>query len=210
MSARLSVVVVIFCFSVCANAQTYTLGIHRDSNQAIDSAVTHEAQQELQRLLAPAGIRVTWQNADERKTDATYEKLVVAFYDGNCSVAELPAVGFAPHTNKLADTVIGSEGQLRPFFRVDCSRLIWTLRPLLDRLNVPARNLVFGRAMARVMAHEIYHILADAAGHAESGIAKPSFSIKDLITNRFDFSTASLDRMRDQTNQPRIAVNQAN
>jgi hypothetical protein len=180
------------------------LGIHLDGHQRIDSAVAQAAQQELDRLLSPAGIHVA---LDDRNQ---YNRLVVASFDGDCSVAELQSITFTPKSNKLADTAIGSEGGIRPFFRVDCARVIWTLRPMLDHLNVPARNIVFGRAMARVMAHEIYHVLAAATDHAEAGIAKPSLSFEDLVSDRFGFDASSLDRIHDQTNPRQIAVDRAN
>ncbi|HLH32228.1 MAG TPA: hypothetical protein VKY31_13575, partial [Terriglobia bacterium] len=70
--------------------------------------------------------------------------------------------------------------------------------------------VLFGRAMARVMAHEIYHVLAAATDHAGSGIAKPSLSFEDLVSDRFAFDGSSLDRIHDQTNAQRIAVDLAN
>ena len=47
--------------------------------------------------------------------------------------------------------------------------LMWAAalgRPTLESLSVPLRHSVFGRALARVMAHEIYHILAHTTEHA--------------------------------------------
>jgi hypothetical protein len=70
------------------------------------------------------------------------------------------------------------------------------LRPSIERLSVPMRNIVFGRALGRVVAHELYHILALTTEHAEAGVAKPSFSAQDLMSDRFSFNPASLERLR--------------
>ena len=70
------------------------------------------------------------------------------------------------------------------------------LAPTLEPLSAPFRAEVFGRALARVIAHEIYHIVAQTTDHGESGLAKPELSRDDLVSSRFDLSAASLRRMR--------------
>ncbi|HYR43293.1 MAG TPA: hypothetical protein VER98_09735 [Terriglobia bacterium] len=55
---------------------------------------------------------------------------------------------------------------------------------------------VLGRALGRVAAHEIYHIVAQTTEHQESGIAKAAFSVRDLTANRFELDSSSLWRMR--------------
>ena len=54
----------------------------------------------------------------------------------------------------------------------------------------------FGRALARVAAHEIYHIVAQTTEHQERGVAKAAFSVRDLMSARFDLDIWSIERMR--------------
>jgi hypothetical protein len=202
MSAILSAVATILCLALSVEAQSYHLGIYDASTRRIDSAAAHEVRQEIQRLLTPAGIEVGWQDAQRSNSTVVFHKLAIASFDGECAVNELPSTGsISPQKNKLADTVLGKEGRVRPFFDVDCNRLILALRPLLDRVNVPMRNIILGRAIARVMAHEVYHIVAQTTDHAEVGVAKESLSREDLIAEHFDFSQPSLDRMRREVNK---------
>jgi hypothetical protein len=49
--------------------------------------------------------------------------------------------------------------------------------------------------MARVVAHELYHVLSQDHGHAEDGVGKPAFGTSDLLANRFVFASASRDRL---------------
>jgi hypothetical protein len=58
------------------------------------------------------------------------------------------------------------------------------------------RERILGRAMARAIAHEMYHIFAQTTGHESSGIAKASLSLSDLSSAEFDFSPESLRRMQ--------------
>jgi hypothetical protein len=95
----------------------------------------------------------------------------------------------------LADSAI-SEGRLLPFIRVNCEYLAQMLAADLRPLNVTKRDAVFGRALGRVVAHEIYHIMGETTGHQVHGVAKASFSVRDLLGGDFEFDTASLDQMR--------------
>jgi hypothetical protein len=197
MSAVWRAVFATFCFSFCVNAQMRTLAVYQSAAQHIDSITLHELQKEVQRVLDPAAIHVAWRQTSERGMAEQLDKLAVASFEGDCSVAELPPLFPTSRlAGMLADTVVGKDGQVQPFFRVDCSRIIRNLRPSLDRLNVPMRSVMVGRALGRVVAHEIYHIVAETAVHAEAGVAKPSFSPEDLIAERFDFTAISLERLR--------------
>jgi hypothetical protein len=47
-----------------------------------------------------------------------------------------------------------------------------------------------------VIAHEIYHIVAQTSRHHDSGAAKAAFSIRDLTNPRFELDPWSLALMR--------------
>ncbi len=50
--------------------------------------------------------------------------------------------------------------------------------------------------MARLLAHEFYHVLAQTDDHTQTGIAKARFSTADLLAEHFDFETIAIDRLR--------------
>jgi len=50
--------------------------------------------------------------------------------------------------------------------------------------------------MARLLAHELYHILAQTDDHTMVGIAKARFSTADLLADHFDFEASALERLR--------------
>src|SRR5262249_35999411 len=135
--------------------------------------------------LAPAGLDVVWKNTAERRAGEDFELIVVASFKGSCS-GEASTVASAAVS--LADTSI-SDGHILPFFRVDCVRLIQMLGPQAD-------SSVLGRAIGRVVAHEIYHIVAHTTEHHYTGVAKASFSTHDLTASRFEFDSWTISRMR--------------
>ncbi len=56
-------------------------------------------------------------------------------------------------------------------------------------------DLLFGRALARVLAHELYHVLAKTHSHTGQGIADKSLSGAQLISERLELNQAELERM---------------
>ena len=196
MLARWSTLLGILCFSVCAQAQTRTLAVYPGDVRTLDSIAAHSLQVELQRVLTPAGIHVAMQPQGPPSGSDEFQLLVVSSFQGDCSVNTLPIQRtVAVRSKPLADTSV-SRGQVLPYFQVDCSRIIGILSPALERLSIPMRQMIFGRALARVMAHEIYHIVAHTTTHDASGIAKASLSLEELTATTFDLTPASLHRMQ--------------
>lgn len=205
MSAVLPAVLLTLCISVCADARVRQLAVFSSPALSADSVLNTTIQDELQQLLTPAGIDVVWRLAGKSDPREQFEVVVVGSFAGLCSVAELPAAAISARTSVLGETYVSSNGRVLPYFKVDCARLIQTLRPTLERLSLPLRRVVFGRAVARVVAHEIYHILAQALAHDDLGVAKPSFSIEDLTAERFHFDFASLERMQSVARPAAVA-----
>ena len=58
------------------------------------------------------------------------------------------------------------------------------------------RDYLYGRAMARIAAHELYHVMMGSRDHGREGVAKPSISTADLLDERFDFDRIALSRLR--------------
>jgi hypothetical protein len=196
MSAARRAVFAIFCFCVCAHAQTRTLAVYSDSARHLESSALQALQTELQRILIPAAIDTTWiQPSKDKQAHPEVQLAVVGTFDGDCSVENLPQLqGRAIQTRTLAESSISS-GHILPFFRVDCNQVIRTLSPALRSVSVPMRERILGRALARTIAHEIYHILAQTTDHNRTGIAKAVLTMSDLYSTRFDFSSETLRRM---------------
>jgi hypothetical protein len=49
-----------------------------------------------------------------------------------------------------------------------------SITPRILALAHPERETVFGRALGRVLAHELYHMMTGASKHAEAGVFKAS------------------------------------
>lgn len=64
-----------------------------------------------------------------------------------------------------------------------------------DRLR-PNEAALIGRAIGRIVAHEVIHAVAPALEHARSGLMAASFNRSHLLANRLDMDAASLRWLR--------------
>jgi hypothetical protein len=176
MSLTLRALLLLLFASVCAQAQNRTLALYANSTAGLDGESRTAMRNEVQRLLSPAGLEVVWRDAARRAAGEDFELVAVASFQ------------FGPAGASLADTSI-ADGRIIPFFNVECMRVMQMLGPRVD-------STTLGRALGRIIAHEIYHIVARTTDHHDTGVAKAAFSVRDLTNPRFDFDAWSLARMR--------------
>ena len=185
MSCTLRALLLVVCLSFCANAQTRSLALYSGPARGLDPKASLFMHSELQELLSPVGIDVVWKTLAARKSGENFELVAVVTFDGACEGTKAAPI---PVAAVLADTSI-ADGHVLPFFRIDCVRLLGMLGP-----NVKPE--VLGRALGRLAAHEIYHIVAQTTEHQETGIAKATFSIRDLTAARLELDAWSVALMR--------------
>ena len=195
MTMAIRAALLIICLSVCAHAQTRTLALYSGPARGLDDESRTALQSELQRLLAPAGLHLIWKQPTDRKAGEDFDFVTVVSFQGLCSPADFSSTAPVSGGASLADTSV-AHGRVLPFFHVDCARVATMLRPEAEPSRVQSRHALFGRALARVMAHEIYHIVGQTAEHQERGIAKAALSMRDLTAPRLDFDLWSLTLMR--------------
>jgi hypothetical protein len=187
MSLTLRAALLSLFVSICCQAQTRTLGLYAVPAKGLEAEATASMQKELQRLVDPAGLEILWKNS--RNSPADFDLVVVGSFEGSCSAKEpiMPMVETVS-LSSLGDTSI-SNGRILPFFHIDCPRLVRMLGRGTDATTL-------GRALARVVAHELYHIIGNTTAHHDTGVAKPVFSVRDLTTPRFELDMWSAAQMR--------------
>lgn len=145
------------------------------SSPALRSAFTAEVN----RLMGSLGYHVNWPYHAINVPGT----LVVVTAEGSCSPNTDESA--SPENKPLASTQ-DSNGHVLPFVWIKCEDLNALLAPGL-RGHPAAQDAKYGRALARVLAHEFFHILAQTPHHAESGIAQSAVSQRNLLGISFDF-----------------------
>ena len=147
-------------------------------------AVADALQDEVNSIMAPMGLRFTWRSVTASHSNVTWVELAVITFKGRCDAA-----GLSPHSSNpgpLGWTHV-SNGVILPFAEVNCQGIRGFIQR--DLLAVPAedREEVYGRALGRVLAHELHHIFAKTAAHNSSGVGKSKFTVQELLSPEFVF-----------------------
>jgi hypothetical protein len=152
-------------------------------------------QKELATLMQTAGYRVAW--AVPGASSDTESAIAVVELRGACR-APSPHDDVKPVETgaSLASTAVDGERVL-PFSWVNCDTLTRMLASSLAAVSPDLKDFLYGRAMGRLLAHELYHLLVNTRAHGTSGIDKASFNANDVLGEGFSFEQSVLAEFRD-------------
>jgi len=166
------------------------------SDSVIAPAASLQMKRELGDLLQAAAIHVEWQDPSVDRGSLENDYAAVIHLRGFCRPTE-PGGRLqhsAPGPFTLASSAV-ADGVILPFGDIDCAALNSFLGPALWRVPEKERESAYARAVARLMAHELYHVIAQTHSHTHSGVAKPSFTVTDLLSDRFEFTESTLTEL---------------
>lgn len=144
-----------------------------------------EMYQETRRLLKPTGVALDFRRRDEWGATDSAEDLVLFRITGTCRMGDYAMLFDERGILGWSHTV---DGQVLPFGRISCDQVRRIVDPEIARRGRADRDRLFGRAMARVMAHEIFHMVGRTHSHGKSGFIQASLSGRELIADKLDLS----------------------
>jgi hypothetical protein len=153
-----------------------------------------EMERESTLILKSSGVQLDWHVLGDDPY-ASYPDLVVMTFKGACQYEPTP-----PRYDELGPLAIthSSDGQIQPFGEVDCERVVNSARGAMSGKDYPTADLLIGRALGRVVAHELVHMLTKSGQHGTEGVEKPALSGKQLISASLKLSAFDIDRLRQQ------------
>lgn len=161
-----------------------SVGVFLDFDSVPGTVPVDVMKKEVDKILKPSGVALDWRMASENHGNEVFSGLVVLKFKGKCKLegwSDTPASLFPGEERTLGTTKVVN-GQVMPFTEVRCDEVKRALAYLRPEANQRERQKAFGIALGRVVAHELYHILARTTGHAARGLAKASESLQDLVT----------------------------
>lgn len=147
------------------------------------AAVIDGFQAEVDAIMEPMGLRFEWRNLNTSHGDEVTAELAVVTVKGRCDVAGL---GLRSKVDGALGFTHISDGQILPFAELNCDRLRNFAQSELVTMPPEEREVAFGRALGRVLAHELYHIFANTTKHG-SGVSKEAYTVHDLVCDDFQF-----------------------
>jgi hypothetical protein len=185
-------------------AEFAPITLYTQFEQAAPEVVLEAMRDEVDSIMEPIGLHFEWRDLSKTSGHEISAELAVATFKGRCDTTVL--VPRSRFEGALGWTHV-SDGQILPFTDIGCDRVREFVHTGLLMYRVEDQAEKYGRALGRVVAHELYHIFANTMRHGSVGVAKESYSMQDLLTDDFQFQ-AKESRML-QTNRPRPAVEPA-
>ena len=160
-----------------------SVGVFLDFDSVPGSVPMDLMKKEVNQILKPSGVTLDWRLASENHGDEVFSGLVVLKLKGKCKVEGWSdaRTGLLPGEERTLGATKVVDGRVLPFTEVRCDEVKRALAYLRPEASQRERQKAFGIALGRVVAHEIYHILARTTGHAAHGLAKASESLEDLV-----------------------------
>ncbi len=161
------------------------VGVFMEFESKPGAAALETMEREVGVLLKPSGITLDWRLARENRGNKSFAGLVLLKFKGSCRAepATRPVNDFGSlgETRTLGATKV-THGHVLPYTEVLCDEVREALSYLGPGADRHDRQKALGIALARVVAHELYHVLARSTSHAAEGLAKATQSLEDLVS----------------------------
>ena len=164
------------------------LNVYLSNAQTVSPHLLESLHSEIEELLLPANLAIHWHDGIGNVAG----QLAVVRLQGECRAdAPLPfslSIAGNQDPEALGKTHI-SNGVVLPFADIRCDQVRKFIQsPLRSSHGTEAREQMLGRALGRVIAHELYHILLRTASHGKSGVARATQTAAQLVAPRISFS----------------------
>lgn len=179
--------------SVPAAGPTVAVVLSFEQGRYSDTAL-RAMQSEAGAILRDSGLQLDWTHEKDAAGRQDFGDLVVFKMRGRCVMDSYPPV---PDELGLPLAIThSSDGEILSFGEVNCDRVRQTVRKAL--VDYSKGEVVFGRALGRVVAHELYHMVTRSKAHADDGVTRTCLSGRDLTSERLGLSEKSLSAIREQ------------
>jgi len=136
-----------------------------------------EMEQEAQGALKDSGVSLNWTLRSDLD-QVSPSDLVLVRFKGRCILD--PGRYSEDEGGPLAFTHV-TNGVILPFSEVACDRVTASVRSAMWGGDYENADTLLGRALGRVLVHELVHILTGDGIHGHTGIAKRALSGGELI-----------------------------
>lgn len=173
---------------LCAAEVTVIL----DFKGPVSARATGEMQREAGAILRGTGVSLSFRSRAEA-AQSDFSDLVVMTFRGNCA-GDPPAPRY-DESGPYAVTWT-TDGRVLPFGEVDCNRVIRSARSAMWGGDLARADQFYGRALGRVMAHEIVHMLTKSGDHGKSGVQREALSPRELTAATLTLSKEDQFRLQ--------------
>jgi hypothetical protein len=178
-----------------ADPKTITLVVTFDQHEA-QPEVVEALKSELAEIWRSEPVKLDWRPLESIKPGDSFNDLVVVHFKGDCHFRPeirpfmIDERGLqTPGPFAYSPTV---NGEVQPFSAVLCERVEHSVQSALEPGQYKKADALYGRALGRVLSHELYHILNQTRDHQRQGLAKKALTGRQLIEDDFRFDESGI------------------
>jgi hypothetical protein len=171
------------------------------------TAASLEAMQsEVETLVRSAGIYVSWPSM-EQASSQSFQRLAIITLKGQCNAkAQIPANILLNRSVPALGRTHVVDGTVLPIADIQCDALHKVIRRDLLAASESERDGLFGKAVGRVMAHELYHILLKTEQHGSTGLARPEQTSRELLRESASFAAMDESKLSTTNRESEVAT----
>jgi hypothetical protein len=163
------------------------------------STALDHLQIETDEILRPLSVEAGWFDFNRIAGRTFTNRLIIVRFKGNC---EVNGYAGSPQKGALGFTHV-TEGEVLPFVEISCEKVWGFIRSEVDRRPGQA-DYLFGRALARVLCHELYHVIGATSRHSHEGVTKALLTARELTQGALHFDGISGEAILDRLGHRRL------
>src|SRR5215471_11948792 len=163
-------------------------------DQRPPNAVVAAMAQEMGALYRDVPVSIGWHELSGYQSRVVGPRIVFIYFKGGCRAPRLPPRQFVE--GQALGGISRVDGRMLPVITVDCERTssyIWQSMRGAERADGDG---AYGRALGRVIAHELYHYLTGTTKHTRTVLFRASISAGALLAREVSFTPAELADLR--------------
>jgi hypothetical protein len=157
-----------------------------------------EMKREFEGIMKNSAIRFDFRTRAQA-AQSTAPEMVVVTFKGKCVFEPVPYL--IDERGPMAFTY-STGGAVQPFSEVACDQVTRVMRSAMSGGDFGKADILLGRALGRVLAHEIVHVLTKSGQHGTAGVAKTALSGSQLISPELRLDVDDLERISSATLHP--------
>ena len=153
-----------------------------------------EMKREFTGIMKDAAVHFEFRGRKEASQEAQSDLVMVRF-TGKCV---LEPVGYLYDERGPMAFTYSTNGAVQPFSEVACDKVTTAVRSAMAGGDFADADRLLGRALGRVLAHEVVHMLSKSGTHGHTGVAKTALSGSQLIAPELRLEPEDLERIHRQ------------
>ena len=150
-----------------------------------------EMKREFAGIMKDTALRFDFRWRSQASGEALSDLVLVRF-TGKCV---LDPVGYLYDERGPMAFTYSTDGVVQPFSEVACDKVTSAVRSKMAGGDFANADILLGRALGRVLAHEVVHMLSKSGAHGRTGIAKTALSGTQLITPELRLGPEDVERI---------------